>query len=138
MNKISLSATFILSLATLASTATFAETNTVKNCQLTHWCTLPRTSDVAVFPVNKEDGSQYDCTLSVGGKAEEGSAYIQVKGNEGFNTETMTAASFTGRSAIFTVVGDFEDNTTGRISLRRLIDSANTKDVAVMCEKKFT
>jgi hypothetical protein len=123
-----------LALSTIAMTA-FAQTNAVKQCQLTEWCPLERTSDVVQFPVNKDLGDDYDCVLSAEGKGQY--VTILVDTNDAYQAESGQVSVSVGQSALYRLKGNFNAGTTGLIHIRRVDTQANVKKVFVQCEKAF-
>jgi hypothetical protein len=123
-----------LALSTIAMTA-FAQTHAVKQCQLTEWCPLERTSDVVQFPVNKDLGNDYDCVLSAEGKGQY--VTILVDTNDAYQAEGGQISVSVGQSALYRLKGNFNSGTTGLIHIRRTDTQANVKKVFVQCEKAF-
>ncbi len=124
-----------LVLSTIAMTA-FAQPNAIKQCQLTEWCPLERTSDVVQFPVNKDLGSDYDCVLSAEGKGQDAIAVL-VDTTDAYQAEGGVVSVSVGRSALYRLKGSFNTGTTGLIHIRRVDAQANVKKVFVQCEKAF-
>ena len=123
-----------LALSAVAITA-FAQVHAVKQCQLTEWCPLERTSDVAQFSVNKDLGNDYDCVISVEGKGQ--AVTILVDTNETYQAEGGVVTLSVGKSGLFRLKGNFTAGTTGLIHIRRVDTEANVKKVFVQCEKAF-
>ena len=136
MKIISLPAKLIVSIILLISTVTFAEANVVRTCELTTWCQLPRTSDIAMISVYKKTDFSYTCTLVAEGTR--GQAQVQFRGVEGYNTRSTPTVVTDGiRATVSNVTGNFEHSKTGKIKVRRFPDETDTQKVFVMCEKKF-
>jgi hypothetical protein len=124
-----------LVLSSIAITG-FAQAHAVKQCELTQWCPLPRSSDVAEFKVDQQVGVDYDCVLSVESR-ERGSVSVLVLAANGYNAEAGEVSVSAGSSGLFRLKGSFDSSNAGLIQIRRVDAQANIHQVFVQCEKAF-
>lgn len=107
----------------------------VVECSLNNWCALPRTSDEANFPVTRQIGKSYRCTLVVDGKQNGTMVLTVLSGKEGYKYDPIQFYAPQGRSAIVDVKGEFNSTKKGKINIRRMVLSTSSENANVMCEK---
>jgi hypothetical protein len=126
----------ITTMLAIVTVSAHAGVMTHRECPLTEWCPLPYPSDQASYSIKKKDHSSYACTLFTGSKPGKGMVRVSIQGGDGYSFPANVLGGPIGSSGTAIVKGDFQENTKGKIIIRRLPDeTANPKDVRIMCEK---